>query len=66
MSALTDADLDLMRPTHWGEEATIGALVWTIANEHLSHGTEIGALRDVYRGHARPDHIPEPINFWTP
>jgi hypothetical protein len=39
--------------------------VWTIANEHLSHGSEIGALRDLYRGHARSDRIPEPINFWT-
>ena len=44
----------------------MGALVWTIANEHLAHGSEIGALRDLYRGHARSDHIPEPIGFWTP
>ncbi len=66
VAALSDADLDALRPTHWGGEATIGALVWTIANEHLSHGSEIGALRDVYRGHARSDRIPEPIGFWTP
>ncbi len=66
VTALSDIDLDLVRSTHWGGEATIGALVWTIAYEHLAHGSEIGALRDVQRGHARSDHIPEPIDFWTP
>jgi hypothetical protein len=66
VSALNDGDLDLLRPTHWGGEAMMGALVWTIAYEHLAHGSEIGALRDLHRGHARSDHIPEPILFWTP
>jgi hypothetical protein len=62
---LADSNLDERRPTHWGGEAPTGALVWTIANEHLSHGSEIGALRDRYRGHARSDRIPEPSNYWT-
>ncbi len=66
VASLSDGDLDLMRPTHWGGEASIGALVWTIVNEHLAHGSEIGALRDLLRGHARSDPIPQPMGFWTP
>lgn len=52
-------DLDAMRPTAWGEDLPVWQLAWTVIAEHLHHGAEIGALRDVRRGHARSDWWPE-------
>ena len=58
--ALSDQDVDDMRPTHYKTQRSAGDLVWDIAVEHLHHGAEIGVLRDVLRGRARDDWFPGP------
>jgi DinB superfamily len=54
-------DEALTRPTraHWGEELPLWQLVWTPVVEQFHHGAEIGALRDIRRGHANADWWPE-------
>jgi hypothetical protein len=56
---VADADLAHMRRTHWGDELPLWQLLWTSIVEQLHHGAEIGALRDVRRGHANRDWWPE-------
>ena len=52
-------DLNAMRPTAWEQDLPVWQLVWTVLAEHLHHGAEIGALRDVRRDVARSDWWPE-------
>lgn len=40
------------RPAHWGEPEPLAGLVTTMLTEHVHHLAEVGALRDVRRGHA--------------
>lgn len=53
VDALTADDLTALRPAHWGEDVLLHRLVAIISYEHTHHGAEIGALRDLHRGHAR-------------
>jgi DinB superfamily len=46
-------------PTHWGDTLPLWQLMWTSVVEQLHHGAEIGALRDIKRGHANHDWWPE-------
>jgi hypothetical protein len=46
-------------PTHWGPALPLWQLMWTSVVEQLHHGAEIGALRDIKRGHANHDWWPE-------
>jgi hypothetical protein len=56
---LTDARLRDRRAEHTGEERSVGTLVREIAFEHIHHGAEVGVLRDLHRGHARIQPLPE-------
>jgi DinB superfamily len=58
-AALDDARLDADRPTQWDGLLPAWQLVWAIVAEHFHHGAEIGLLRDLRRGHARPGAWPE-------
>jgi DinB superfamily len=58
-AALDDSQLDLDRPTQWDGLLPAWQLVWAILAEHFHHGAEIGVLRDLRRGRARPDAWPE-------
>jgi hypothetical protein len=57
---LTEANIESRRPTHYGTTRPAGDLVWDVAVEHLHHGAEVGLLRDLIRGKARPDRYPGP------
>ena len=46
---LSDADLDVARLTNWGERWPTWKIFWTMIQHDLQHGSEIGALRDLYR-----------------
>jgi hypothetical protein len=46
-------------PTHWGEQLPLWQLLWTSIVEQFHHSAEIGALRDLKRGHANRDWWPE-------
>ena len=54
------------RPAHWGESVPIVRLVTTMLNEHVHHLAEIGALRDLRRGHAiiQTPRGPIPVPDW--
>jgi DinB superfamily len=58
-AALDEPRLDDDRPTQWDGLLPAWQLVWAIVAEHFHHGAEIGLLRDLRRGHARPDAWPE-------
>jgi hypothetical protein len=58
-AALDDSRLDVERPTQWDGLQRVWQLVWAIVVEHFHHGAEISLLRDLRRGHARPDAWPE-------
>jgi hypothetical protein len=58
-AALDDSRLDDDRPTQWDGQLPVWQLVWAIVAEHFHHGAEIGLLRDLRRGHARPHPWPE-------
>ena len=56
------------RPAHWGESVPVVRLVTTMLTEHVHHIAEIGALRDLHRGHALSQPPPSPIrgpSWWT-
>jgi hypothetical protein len=53
VGALDDVSLFELRPAHWGESLTVVNVVTTMLIEHVHHIAEIGALRDLHRGHAR-------------
>jgi hypothetical protein len=66
-AAVDDAALTQPTPTHWGEELPLWQLLWTSIVEQFHHGAEIGALRDLKRGHARTDWWPElQTSDWWP
>jgi hypothetical protein len=58
-AAVTDDDLPTPTRTHWGEQLPLWQLLWGTVVEQLHHGAEIGALRDLHRGHANTDWWPE-------
>jgi uncharacterized damage-inducible protein DinB len=49
MADLTEADLDQLVPTNWGDRWPIHRIVATLVNEQVHHGAEISMLRDLYR-----------------
>ena len=49
VGALADADLEVERPTNWGERWPAWRILWTMVHHDLWHGGEIGAVRDLYR-----------------
>ncbi len=58
VEGLTDADLDDRRPAHYGPHLPVWYLVQSIAVEHVHHGAEIGALRDLHRRAGRLQPAP--------
>lgn len=52
--ALPDEEALALRPAHWGARLPVVHLVTTMLIEHVHHVAEIGALRDLRRGKARP------------
>ncbi len=54
-----DAALTRPTPTHWGADLPLWQLLWTSIVEQFHHSAEIGALRDLKRGHANTDWWPE-------
>ena len=46
---LSDADLEEMRLTNWGESWPTWRIFWAMISHDLHHGAEIGCLRDLYR-----------------
>lgn len=66
-AAVDDEALTRATPTHWGQELPLWQLQWTAIVELFHHGAEIGALRDLKRGHANTDWWPELQNdAWWP
>jgi DinB superfamily len=49
LGAFTDADLDRLVPTNWGEVWPVHRIFATLINEQVHHGAEISLLRDLYR-----------------
>lgn len=49
LAQLTDAELDRMAPTHWGQQWPLHRILATTVNEQVHHGAEISLLRDLYR-----------------
>ncbi len=49
LDGLSDADLEEMRPTNWGDLWPTWRIFWTMILHDLHHGAEIGCLRDLYR-----------------
>jgi hypothetical protein len=48
LAHLTDAQLDDLRPTNWGELWPAWRVLWTMADHDSFHGGVIGYLRDLY------------------
>lgn len=53
LESLEDRNLDLPRPTNWGDEWPTHRLISTLIVEQTHHGAEIGLLRDLFRESAR-------------
>ena len=49
LQSLADDELDLPRPTNWGEDWPTWKIFWTMIHHDIHHGAEIGVLRDFYR-----------------
>jgi len=49
LDSLSDADLEEMRLTNWGELWHTWRIFWAMISHDLHHGAEIGCLRDLYR-----------------
>jgi uncharacterized damage-inducible protein DinB len=49
LNNLSDADLEEMRLTNWGEPWPTWRIFWSMVSHDLHHGAEIGCLRDLYR-----------------
>jgi hypothetical protein len=49
LDTLTDADLDVLRATNWGDRWPTWRILWTMIDHDAHHGAEIGTLRDLYR-----------------
>jgi hypothetical protein len=48
LAHLTDAQLDDLRPTNWGELWPAWRVLWTMADHDSFHGGVIGYMRDLY------------------
>lgn len=46
---LDETDMDKIVPTNWGELWPIWRIFWVMILHDLTHGAEIGCLRDLYR-----------------
>ncbi len=55
-----------LRPAPWGARVSVVRLVSTMLTEHVHHIAEIGALRDLRRGHGanRPPAAVHPMPAW--
>jgi hypothetical protein len=53
VAGLDDTTMFELRPAHWGESLPVVNVVSLMLTEHVHHIAEIGALRDLHRGHAR-------------
>ena len=53
VAELNDTTMFELRPAHWGESLPLVNLVSMMLIEHVHHIAEVGALRDLRRGHAR-------------
>ncbi|HBY93255.1 MAG: DinB family protein [Ardenticatenaceae bacterium] len=49
LDRLSDADLEELRLTNWGEPWPTWRIFWTMVFHDVHHGAEIGCLRDLYR-----------------
>jgi uncharacterized damage-inducible protein DinB len=49
IDGLTEADLDRIVPTNWGERWPVHRIIATLVNEQVHHGAEVSMLRDLYR-----------------
>ncbi len=69
VNQVTDAVAFELRPAHWGESLPVVQLVTSMLAEHVHHIAEIGAVRDIRRGHARtyipPVSMPIPPSWFT-
>ena len=68
VDGLSDESVFEPRPAHWGESVPVVRLVTTMLTEHVHHIAEIGALRDIRRGHARSQPPPPPTpspSWWS-
>lgn len=45
---LDETDMERMVPTNWGEQWPIWRIFWVMILHDLTHGAEIGCLRDLY------------------
>lgn len=61
VGALGDAEAVDRRPVHYGPELPVWRIVTTMLIEHVHHTAEVGALRDLRRGHARTQPPPPPV-----
>ena len=52
VGGLPDDEVFDLRPAHWGESVPLAGLITTMLTEHVHHLAEVGALRDLERGHA--------------
>lgn len=52
--ALDDENLEALGRAHYGAELPVRWLIWAVLVEHIHHSAEISALRDLHRGHGRP------------
>ncbi len=52
MSSLSEEDVDLPRPLHWGQQAPLYDIVVMIAHHHVYHAGEINQLLAIKRGEA--------------
>jgi hypothetical protein len=49
LAEVDDVELDVLRPTHFGNQWPAGRVFAVLINEQVHHGAEIGVLRDLYR-----------------
>jgi hypothetical protein len=55
LQGLTDADLEQLRFTNWGEQWPTWRIFWVMIGHDMEHGAEIGCLRDLYRAMQHPE-----------
>jgi hypothetical protein len=49
LAELHDEGLDVLRPTHFGQQWPTVRVLSVLITEQVHHGAEIGVLRDLYR-----------------
>jgi len=52
LAGVEEAQLDELRPLHWGEEAPLRDIVIMIAGHHIYHAGELNQILSIYRGEA--------------